>query len=344
MPIWLLCYGTRLSGCACGETPCWTIRRRGPGAVCSSARRKRKKATRFFPGRHPGSSAQAGENLRELHPTLHYRRRTTRRSTNCWEMDHDEITRPLRRQGQFLFVSFGCPTENVIACMRSLGGPVSAGSAPPLIFRRGNVKRRARGDAGVGAEWIYRSRRSRDRLFPAFPSLISGSSAETLCAIWHCKFSPDNASVRNSARCRARNPGNGSAPRTPDLAAVRDDVLLVDSVLAVAAIASEIDKVKFIDQHRRGPAHPVAKKKPRHDRNWFCWPQCDGATRRPYAVAEFFRSAPDFAPAGTHRRRARGNNARSGCALRAALIPSSWGGRQITAAHAIKVWKHHRDP
>jgi len=300
----------------------------------------------FFLGATPESAVQAVENLRKLHPTLIIADHYSPPFNKLLEMDHDEITRRIREaKADLLFVSFGCPKQEKWIAMhyRSLGVPVSAGVGATIDFLAGTVKRAPVWMQRVGAEWIYRLAQEPRRLFSRYFKDFWVFGWKLFAQLWQLQIkSGKRRRPQMSAPVRAEESWQWiKLPERLDLAAVRDDVLLVDQVLADGRhCLLEMDNVKFIDSTGVGLLIRLQKKIRATDRQLVLLAP-SVMVQRALALMQlqnFFASAPDFASA-QELIAARTREEAGAVRLRtpAALNPLLWQG-EITAANAKAVW------
>jgi N-acetylglucosaminyldiphosphoundecaprenol N-acetyl-beta-D-mannosaminyltransferase len=300
----------------------------------------------FFLGATPESAAQAVENLRKLHPTLMIAGFYSPPFNKLLEMDHEEITRRIvEAKADLLFVSFGCPKQEKWIAMhyRSLGVPVSAGVGATIDFLAGTVKRAPLWMQRVGAEWIYRLAQEPRRLFKRYFKDFWVFGWKIFAQLWQLQIKSGKRSrPQMSAPVRAEENWKWiKLPERLDLAAVRDDVLLVDQVLADGRhCLLEMDNVQFIDSTGVGLLIRLQKKIRATDRQLVLLAPSP-MVQRALALMQlqnFFASAPDFASA-QELIAARTREKTGAVRLRtpAALNPLLWQG-EITAANAKEVW------
>ena len=300
----------------------------------------------FFLGATPESATQAVENLRKLHPTLIIADHYSPPFNKLLEMDHDEITRRIRdAKADLLFVSFGCPKQEKWIAMhyRSLGVPVSAGVGATIDFLAGTVKRAPLWMQRGGVEWIYRLAQEPKRLFKRYFKDFWVFGWKLFAQLWQLQIKSGKRSrPQMSAPVRAEENWQWiKLPERLDLAAVRDDALLVDQVLADGRhCLLEMNNVQFIDSTGVGLLIRLQKKIRATDRQLVLLAPSQ-MVQRALALMQlqnFFASAPDFASA-QELIAARTREQTGAVRLRtpAALNPLLWQG-EITAANAKEVW------
>lgn len=305
-----------------------------------------KKYRVFFLGATPESATQAVDNLRKLHPTLIIADHYSPPFNKLLEMDHDEITRRIRdAKADLLFVSFGCPKQEKWIAMhyRSLGVPVSAGVGATIDFLAGTVKRAPVWMQRGGVEWIYRLAQEPKRLFKRYFKDFWVFGWKLFAQLWQLQIKSGKRSrPQMSAPVRAEESWQWiKLPERLDLAAVRDDVLLVDQVLADGRhCLLEMNNVQFIDSTGVGLLIRLQKKIRATDRQLVLLAPSQ-MVQRALALMQlqnFFAAAPDFASA-QELIAARTREEAGAVRLRtpAALNPLLWQG-EITAANAKEVW------
>jgi N-acetylglucosaminyldiphosphoundecaprenol N-acetyl-beta-D-mannosaminyltransferase len=334
----------------------------------------------FFLGATPESSAQAVENLKKLHPTLIIADHYSPPFNKLLEMDHEEIKRRiLAAKPDLLFVSLGCPKQEKWIAMhyRSLGVPVSAGVGATIDFLAGMVKRAPLWMQRIGAEWIYRLAQEPRRLFKRYFKDFWIFGWKILAQLWQLQFHQSRTSqhsiksrgnkdpnalpsaslsARERAGVRARlNPSEPfqlevklgkdwrwlKLPERLDLAAVRDDALLVDQVLIDDRhCLLEMDHVQFIDSTGVGMLIRLQKKIRATGRQLVLLAPSSQVQRALalMRLQNFFACAPDFASAQELiAARTREENGAVRLRSPAEINPLLWQG-EITAANAQDVW------
>jgi N-acetylglucosaminyldiphosphoundecaprenol N-acetyl-beta-D-mannosaminyltransferase len=300
----------------------------------------------FFLGATEESAARAVENLKQLHPGLNIAGHYSPPFNKLLEMDHDEISRRvLEAKPDFLFVSFGCPKQEKWIAMhyRALGVPVSAGVGATIDFLAGSVKRAPVWMRRTGTEWIYRLAQEPRRLFKRYAKDFWVFGWKIFAQWWQLQFSSRKAErPQMSAPVRAEQNWQWiKLPERLDLAAVRDDALLVDQLLADGRhCLLEMNNVKFIDSTGVGLLIRLQKKIRATGRQLVLLapsPMVQRALALMH-LQNFFASAPDFVSA-QQLIEARTSEQSSAVHLQnpAASSPLLWQG-EITAANAKEVW------
>lgn len=301
----------------------------------------------FLLGATPDSAARAVENLNKLHPKLVIAGSYSPPFNKLLEMDHEEIQRRiLDAKPDLLFVSLGCPKQEKWIAMhyRSLGVPVSAGVGATIDFLAGMVKRAPTWMQRVGVEWIYRLAQEPRRLFRRYAKDLWVFGWKIFAQLWQLQLRSRKVErPQMSAPVRAEQNWQWiNLPERLDLAAVRDDALLVDQVLADGRhCLLEMDKVKFIDSTGVGLLIRLQKKVRATNRQLVLLAPSP-AVRRALSLMRlqnFFAAAPDFA-AAQQLIEARAREQSSAVALPGAPAsnPLLWQG-EITAANAKEVWR-----
>lgn len=301
----------------------------------------------FFLGATPDSATRAVENLKKLHPSLVIAGSYSPPFNKLLEMDHEEIQhRILEAKPDLLFVSFGCPKQEKWIAMhyRSLGVPVSAGVGATIDFLAGMVKRAPPWMQRIGVEWVYRLAQEPRRLFRRYAKDLWVFGWKIFAQVWQLQLRSRKVErPQMSAPVRAEQNWQWiNLPEHLDLAAVRDDALLVDQVLADGRhCLLEMDKVKFIDSTGVGLLIRLQKKVRATNRQLVLLAPSP-AVRRALSLMRlqnFFAAASDFAAAQQlieARTREQSN------AVELPAVPASnpllWQG-EITAANAKEVWR-----
>lgn len=301
----------------------------------------------FFLGATPDSAARAVENLKKLHPNLVIAGFYSPPFNKLLEMDHDEIQRRiLEAKPDLLFVSLGCPKQEKWIAMhyRSLSVPVSAGVGATIDFLAGMVKRAPAWMQRMGVEWVYRLAQEPRRLFGRYAKDLWVFGWKIFAQLWQLQLRSRKVErPQMSAPVRAEQNWQWiKLPERLDLAAVRDDALLVDQVLADGRhCLLEMDKVKFIDSTGVGLLIRLQKKVRATNRQLVLLapsPAVQHALSL-MRLQNFFAAAPDFAAAQQlieTRMREQSN------AVALPGVPASnpllWQG-EITAANAKEVWR-----
>ncbi len=301
----------------------------------------------FFLGATPDSVAQAVENLKKTHPALTIAGHYSPPFNKLLEMDHDEIKRRiLEAAPDLLFVSLGCPKQEKWIAMhyRELAVPVSAGVGATIDFLAGKVKRAPAWMQRSGTEWIYRLAQEPRRLFKRYAKDFWVFGWRIFVQFWQLQLRSrkrDHPEMSSPVRTE-QNWQWIKLPERLDLAAVRDDALLVDQILADGRhCLLEMDKVKFIDSTGVGLLIRLQKKVRATHRQLILLAPSAAVTRALglMKLENFFATAPDIAAAQqiiNARLREQSNAAVP--ASPPALNPLLWQG-EVTAANAKEVWK-----
>ncbi|HWI55957.1 MAG TPA: WecB/TagA/CpsF family glycosyltransferase [Bacillota bacterium] len=263
------------------------------------------------------------------------------------EMDHEEIKRRiLKAQPDLLFVSFGCPKQEKWIAMhyRALGVPVVAGVGATIDFLAGQVRRAPVWMQRTGTEWIFRLLQEPRRLFRRYVKDLRVFGWHLLVQWWHLQ----RRRRRPQPPC-ARAPVQAQPecqwihlPERLDLAAVQEDVIRLDQVLADGRhCLLDMAQVQFIDSTGIGSLIRLQKRL----RLGGCQlvllapsPAVQRALKLMH-LRDFFALAPDVAAAQTliearTRELAALANLPVSAASNGAL---AWQG-EVTAANAEQVW------
>jgi N-acetylglucosaminyldiphosphoundecaprenol N-acetyl-beta-D-mannosaminyltransferase len=300
----------------------------------------------FLLGATPESATQAVQNLKKLHPNLIIADHYSPPFNKLLEMDHEEIKqRIVAAKPDLLFVSLGCPKQEKWISMhyRSLGVPVCAGVGATIDFLAGTVKRAPVWIQRIGAEWAYRLAQEPRRLFKRYFKDFWVFGLKILSQLWHLQVrSRTEPKIKRCAPVRAEENWQWiKLPDRLDLAAVREDALLMDQVLADGRhCILEMDNVKFIDSTGVGLLIRVQKKIRATGRQLVLL-NPSVAVRHALdlmRLQHFFDCAPDFASA-RQLIESRSREQTGAVRLRspAAINPLLWQG-EIMAANAEEVW------
>ncbi len=301
----------------------------------------------FFLGATPDSVSQAVENLKQTHPALVIAGHYSPPFNKLLEMDHAEIQRRIIEAApDLLFVSLGCPKQEKWIAMhyRELGVPVSAGVGATIDFLAGKVKRAPAWMQRSGTEWIYRMAQEPRRLFSRYAKDFWVFGWKIFVQLWQLQLRSrkrDHPQMSSPIRTE-ENWQWIKLPERLDLAAVRDDALLVEQILADGRhCLLEMDKVRFIDSTGVGLLIRLQKKVRATNRQLVLLTPSPAVMRALSLMKldNFFATAPDFAAAQQiidARIREQSNAAVP--ASPPALNPLLWQG-EVTAANAKDVWK-----
>ena len=303
-----------------------------------------KKYRVFLLGATPESAAQAVANLREKHPGLPLAGHYSPPFNKLLEMDHEEISRRiLAAKPDLLFVSFGCPKQEKWIAMhyRALGVPVSVGVGATIDFLAGQVRRAPRWMQRTGTEWIFRVLQEPRRLFARYARGLWVFARGIVAQWWRLQFRAPRSRVEVSTP--VQNEETWRCVKLParfDMAAVRNDALLVDQVLADGRhCLLDLSAVGFIDSTGIGLLIRLQKKIRSAERQLVLLAPSANVQRalNMMHLQKFFTSAPDLPAAReliASRRFEEAAPARSPGGAGAPLI---WQG-EITAANAAAVW------
>ncbi|MDB6066686.1 MAG: Anti-sigma-factor antagonist and glycosyl transferase [Pedosphaera sp.] len=300
----------------------------------------------FFLGGTPESTEQALANLKARYPQL----KVVGYSPpfgKLLEMDHEDIKRRIAEADpDMLFVSFGCPKQEKWIAMhyQSLGIPVAAGVGGTIDFLAGQLKRAPGWMQRTGTEWIFRMLQEPRRLLRRYVKDLWVFGWSILAQWWQMRTRRSNGT-----RAQVTAPVQSEAtwqwvqlPEQLDMAAVRDDVLLMDQILADGRhCLLQLNKVRFIDSTGMGLLIRLQKKIRATGRQLILLDPSP-AVKRALALMhleDFFASAPDFAAAQSIievRSREISEAALTGTAK--AAEPLVWQG-EITAVNAEDVWR-----
>lgn len=300
----------------------------------------------FLLGATPESAAQAVANLKAKYPRLPAVDHHSPPFNKLLEMDHEGIARRIREaRPDFLFVSFGCPKQEKWIAMhyRSLGVPVSVGVGATIDFLAGQVRRAPKWMQRTGTEWIFRLLQEPRRLFARYAKGIWVFGRGIIIQWWNLQFRAPK--IRAQVSTPVRTEPSWQCVKLPprfDMAAARNDALLVDQVLADGRdCLLDLASVEFIDSTGIGLLIRLQKKIRASGRQLVLLQPSQNVQQalRLMHLHNFFATAPDIA--GAHevisaRQREEGSPALPSVA--AAFNPLVWQG-EITAANAESVWR-----
>ncbi|MDB6112427.1 MAG: Anti-sigma-factor antagonist and glycosyl transferase [Pedosphaera sp.] len=298
----------------------------------------------FFLGGTPESTAQAVARLKAEHPQLtavgysppfHH----------LLEMDHEEIKRRIHEaKPDFLFVSFGCPKQEKWIAMhyQSLGVPVSVGVGGTIDFLAGQLKRAPAWMQRTGTEWIFRMFQEPRRLLRRYIKDLWVFGRTIITQWWQLQFRRRRPKPNLEIIAPVQMEEDWQSLKLPawfDLKAVRDDVLLLDQVLADGRhCLLETTHVQFIDSTGVGFLIRLQKQIRATGRQLVLLAPSQVVTRalELMRLSGFFVLAPDFA-AAQQLIRTREPNAEVG-AQPDGTTSIFWRG-EIIAANAEDVWR-----
>jgi N-acetylglucosaminyldiphosphoundecaprenol N-acetyl-beta-D-mannosaminyltransferase len=298
----------------------------------------------FFLGATEESATRAVTNVKQLHPNIVIAGHYSPPFNKLLEMDHDEISRRiLEAKPDLLFVSFGCPKQEKWIAMhyRALGVPVSAGVGATIDFLAGSVKRAPVLMQRTGTEWIFRLGQEPRRLLKRYIKDIWVFGGKIFAQWWQLQFRSKKVEhPQISAPVKAEENWQWiKLPERLDLAAVRDDALLVDQVLADGRhCLLEMGNVQFIDSTGVGLLIRLQKKIRATGRQLVLLspsPMVQRALALMH-LQNFFAVASDFS-AAQQLIETRTREQTSAVTLHNPS-PLLWQG-EITAANAKEVWK-----
>jgi N-acetylglucosaminyldiphosphoundecaprenol N-acetyl-beta-D-mannosaminyltransferase len=301
----------------------------------------------FFLGGTPESTEVALANIKAQYPRLSIVAYSPP-FNKLLEMDHDEIKRRIQEaRPDFLFVSFGCPKQEKWITMhyQSLGVPVSAGVGGTIDFLAGHLKRAPVWMQRTGTEWIFRLLQEPRRLFRRYVKDLWVFGWSILGQWWQLQFHRrvQAGPVPVSSPVKAEQDWQWiKLPARLDMAAVRDDVMLLDQFLADGRhCLLEMTKVEFIDSTGVGFLIRVQKKIRATGRQLVLLAPSAAVSRALSLMhlQDLFVSAPDFdsaqrlieARALEQKTSVAGDPEGSSKSL-------AWQG-EITAANAVEVWQ-----
>jgi N-acetylglucosaminyldiphosphoundecaprenol N-acetyl-beta-D-mannosaminyltransferase len=259
----------------------------------------------FFLGGTPESTAQAITKLKTEHPQLAAAGYSPP-FNQLLEMDHEEIKRRIHEaRPDFLFVSFGCPKQEKWVAMhyQSLGVPVSAGVGGTIDFLAGQLKRAPVWMQRTGTEWLFRMAQEPRRLLRRYVKDLWVFGWTILAQWWQLQFHRGKLKPNLEVSSPVRAEENWQWIKLPewlDLKAVRDDVLLLDQVLADGRhCLLETTHVQFIDSTGVGLLIRLQKKVRATGRQLVLLAPSLVVTRalELMRLKSFFALAPDFAAA-----------------------------------------------
>lgn len=305
-----------------------------------------KKYRLFFLGGTPETTERALANMKAKYANLSVEGYSPP-FNKLLEMDHDEIKRRITEaRPDFLFVSFGCPKQEKWIAMHylSLGVPVSAGVGATIDFLAGQVKRAPVWMQRTGTEWIFRLLQEPRRLFRRYVKGLWVFGRSILAQWWQLRSRRKRGQpVKVSAPVLAESTWQWlQLPERLDAAAVRNDVLLVDQVLADGRhCLLQMNQVTFIDSTGIGLLIRLQKKIRATGRQLVLLDP-SAALKRALALMnlqDFFATAPDFDSArALIAARATEQDKAASLATGASADSLLWQG-EITAANAEKVWR-----
>ena len=300
----------------------------------------------FFLGGTPESTAQALANIKAQYPQLALAGYSPP-FNKLLEMDHEEIKRRITEADpDLLFVSFGCPKQEKWIAMhyQSLGVPVAAGVGGTIDFLAGHLKRAPVWMQRTGTEWLFRMLQEPRRLFRRYVKDLWVFGWSILAQWWQLQF---HRASRKQAQFSA--PVKAEAdwqwiklPERLDLASVRNDVLLLDQILADGRhCLLQMTKVDFIDSTGMGLLIRLQRKIRATGRQLVLLDPSP-AVKRALALMrleDFFASAPDFESAQRLiETRTLEENRSVSTNIAKPMESLAWQG-EITAANAERVWR-----
>jgi N-acetylglucosaminyldiphosphoundecaprenol N-acetyl-beta-D-mannosaminyltransferase len=299
----------------------------------------------FFLGGTPESTADALANIKAKYPEL-VAEGYSPPFNKLLEMDHEEIKRRIAEADpDLLFVSFGCPKQEKWMAMHyhSLGVPVSVGVGATIDFLAGHVKRAPVWMQRTGTEWIFRLIQEPRRLFRRYVTDVWVFGWSILAQWWQMQFRRQKPQpIQFSAPVKAEADWQWiRLPERLDMAAVQNDVLLLNQVLADGRhCLLQMTKVGFIDSTGMGLLIRLQRKIHATGKQLVLLDSSQ-TVKRALALMHlenFFASAPDFDSA-QRLIEARTLEQRQAVAANPDVVESVvWQG-EITAVNAEQVWR-----
>ena len=272
---------------------------------------------------------------------------TRRRSTNCsrWITTESGGASP-RRNRTFCSFRLAAPKQEKWIAMHyvSLGVPVSAGVGGTIDFLAGQMKRAPVWMQRTGTEWIFRMLQEPRRLFRRYVKDLWVFSRSILAQWWQLRSRRKKGQPNQvSSTVLAETTWQWiQLPERLDLAAVRNDVLLVDQVLADGRhCILQMNQVNFIDSTGMGLLIRLQKKIRATGRQLVLLDPSAALKRalQLMHLQDFFATAPDFdAARELIAARTAEQNALGVIAPGKSSDWIHWQG-EITAANAEKVWQ-----
>ena len=293
----------------------------------------------FFLGAASDAADQVVAKLKATHPKLDVTGAAPN-SLNLLEMDHEAVRKSISEaRPDILFVAFGCPVQEKWIAMhyQSLGVPVVVG-----VGNTGDFLAAQTGDAELS--FTTRLARFPRRFFRRYIKDPWIFSWILLAQWWQLRPRPAaSGPIQVSAPIQAEETWQWvRLPERLDLAAIRNDVLLVDQVLADGRhCLLQLDKVEFIDSTGIGLLIRLHKKIRATGRQLILLDPSP-AVKRALALMhlqDFFATATDFNSAQQlieTRDQELADAVRPGPAD--AAEPLVWRG-EITAVNASDVWR-----
>jgi N-acetylglucosaminyldiphosphoundecaprenol N-acetyl-beta-D-mannosaminyltransferase len=300
----------------------------------------------FFLGGTPEATDHALANLKSRYPQLSVVGYSPPFG-KLLEMDHEGIKQRIAEADpDLLFVSFGCPKQEKWIAMhyQSLGIPVAAGVGGTIDFLAGQLKRAPAWMQRTGTEWIFRMLQEPRRLFCRYVKDFWFFGWNILAQWWQMRHRRSkgvgpqvSAPVKSEAAWQWVQ-----LPEQLDMTAVRDDVLLLDQILADGRhCLLGMKEVKFVDSTGMGLLIRLQKKIRGTGRQLILLDPSPVVKRalKLMHLEEFFASAPDFETAQSLiETRSREEMAAASTSSAKPAGPLVWQG-EITAANAEDVWR-----
>ena len=293
-----------------------------------------RKLRLFFLGGTPNATDQAIIKIKAKYPLLNISGAVPN-SLNLQEMDHDALKKKLlEAKPDVLFVAFGCPLQEKWIAMhyQSLGVPIVVGIGTTNDFIAAQTSR-----AELG--FFTRALQLPGRLFRQYVRDPWIFSWILLAQWWQLRPRPATGPTQVSSPIKAEETWQWvRLPERVDLASVRNDVLLVDQVLADGRhCLLQLDKVEFIDSTGVGMLIRLHKKIRATGRQLILLDPSP-VVRRALGLMhlqDFFATATDFDAA---RQLIETRDREEAEAVRPASDgPLVWQG-EITAVNANEVW------
>jgi N-acetylglucosaminyldiphosphoundecaprenol N-acetyl-beta-D-mannosaminyltransferase len=297
----------------------------------------------FLLGATPESATKAVENLRAKYSNLLLAGQYSPPFNKLLEMDHDEIARRIiEAKPDLLLVSFGCPKQEKWISMhyRALGVPVSVGVGATIDFLAGHMRRAPRWMQTTGMEWIFRLFQEPRRLFGRYFKDVWVFGRGIIAQWWRLQFRSPKTGAKVSTPVQSGDTWQCvQLPPRFDMQAVRNDVLLVDQILADGRdCLLDLSAVEFIDSTGIGMLIRLQKKVRGSGRQLVLLARSENVSRalKLMHLHDFFAWAPDIAAARELiAGRIREENAPTTTGTGS---PLQWQG-EVTAANAGQVWE-----
>jgi len=299
----------------------------------------------FFLGTAPKAAAQALAKLQRQYSDVIVAGHYSPPDGTPPEGDHDEIARRIAAaRPDLLFVAFGSPKQEkwIFAHYRALGVPVCLGVGATMDFLAAPVRRAPAWMQRTDTEWVYRMVMEPVRLSRRYLKGLWAFGRGIFTQWRQLRASPSLSRPQVSAPVHeGENWKCLKLPERLDLAAVRDDALLVDQVLADGRhCLLDLSDVKFVDSTGVGLFIRLQKKIHATGRQLILLAPSAAVIRALSLMhlQNFFVLAPDLSAARTLIE----THAREEAAVKtpraAAAVPLVWQD-ELTAANAEAAWE-----